>query len=62
MKGEFEWKTGTPTEYGEYLVLCQVDGGYQINRDVWFDDGRGWQSRWHNMVAWCHFNDIKLKK
>lgn len=62
MKGEFEWKTGTPTKYGEYLVLCQVDGGYRIHRDVWFDDGGGWQSRWHNMVAWCHLNDIKLKK
>lgn len=28
MKGEFEWETDTPTEYGEYLVLCNMDGGY----------------------------------
>jgi hypothetical protein len=61
MRGEIIWKAGEPSEYGEYLILCLDNkGNSQIRRDIWFDDGRGWQSKWHNMIAWCHFKDIKI--
>lgn len=54
------WSIGTPTKCGNYLVLCNTAKGQRINHDVWFDDGRGWQSKWHNMIAWCAFEDIML--
>lgn len=55
-----DWRAGTPIKYGWYLVLCVHDGNLVIHDDVWFDDGGGWQSKWHNMIAWCAFEDIIL--
>lgn len=57
-----DWRAGTPIKYGCYLVLCVNDGNLVIHDDVWFDDGRGWQSKWHNMIAWCAFEDIIPKE
>lgn len=57
-----DWRAGTPIKYGCYLVLCVHGGNLVIHHDVWFDDGRGWQSKWHNMIAWCAFEDIILKE
>lgn len=53
-----EWRIGTPAKYGVYLVLCEHKGNMVIHDDVWFDDGRGWQSKWLNMIAWCALDDI----
>lgn len=55
-----DWRAGTPIKYGCYLILCVHDGNLVIHHDVWFDDGRGWQSKWHNMIAWCCLDDIIL--
>jgi hypothetical protein len=59
-EGKILWRVGTPTKYGVYLVLCNNSEGLRINHDVWFDDGRGWQSKWQNVVAWCCLDDIEL--
>lgn len=61
MLGIFNWKTGTPTKYGGYLVLCEHNRKRVIHYDVWFDDGRRWQSKWHNMIAWCALEDIEFQ-
>ena len=63
MIGTFKWQTGTPTEYGSYLVL-HLDSYNQrvINHDIWFDNSGRWQSNWHNIIAWCKFSDIKIHK
>lgn len=60
VESKIRWSIGTPTKCGNYLVLCNTSKGQRINHDVWFDDGRGWQSKWHNMVAWCCLDDIEL--
>lgn len=60
MVGIFNWQTGTPTEYGDYLVL-HLDANKQkvIHHDVWFETSECWQSNWHNIIAWCKYSDIK---
>lgn len=61
MTGIFEWQTGTPVEYGSYLVLhLDAYNRRVIHHDVWFDDRKCWQSQWHNIVAWCKFGDIHI--
>ena len=55
------WESGTPTKYGCYLVLCEHNGSRVVHHDVWFDDSRGWQSKWHNMIAWCALEDIEFQ-
>lgn len=55
-----KWKVEEPTKYGGYLVLCEYNGRLVIHHDVWFDDGRGWQSVWHGMFAWCALDDITI--
>ena len=55
------WESGTPTKYGCYLVLCEHNGRRVVHHDVWFDDSRGWQSKWHNMIAWCALEDIEFQ-
>lgn len=57
-----DWRAGTPIKYGCYLVLCVHNGNLVIHYDVWFDDGRGWQNKWHNMIAWCALEDIIPKE
>lgn len=61
-ESKIQWRVGTPTNYGTYLVLCDSPKGLCIHHDVWFDDGRGWQSKWQNMIAWCAFEDIIPKE
>lgn len=57
------WQKGTPTEYGSYLVLHRDHlGRLVIDHDIWFDDCQRWQSQWHNMIAWCAFEDIIPKE
>lgn len=61
MIGIFEWQTGTPVEYGSYLVLhWDAYNRRVIHHDVWFDDRKCWQSQWHNIIAWCKFGDIHI--
>ena len=55
------WESGTPTKYGCYLVLCEHNGRRVVHHDVWFDDSRGWQSKWNNMIAWCALEDIEFQ-
>lgn len=59
-ESKIQWRVGTPIKYGCYLVLCVHNGDLVIHDDVWFDDGKEWQSKWHNMIAWCAFEDIIL--
>ena len=61
VESKIQWRVGTPMKYGNYLVL-HLDSNKRkvIHHDVWFDDGRGWQSKWHDMIAWCAFEDIIL--
>lgn len=62
MKSEIIWRAGAPTEYGIYLILCLNNKGVStIHLDVWFDDSKCWQSKWHDMIAWCKLTDIKFK-
>ena len=53
-----KWKTGSPVKYTKCLVLCKHNGKYVIHDDVWFGNIRGWQSCWHEMIAWCAYEDI----
>ena len=53
-----KWKTGSPVKYTKCLVLCKHNGKYVIHDDVWFGNIRGWQSCWHDMIAWCAYEDI----
>jgi hypothetical protein len=62
VESKIHWRIGTPTKYGNYLVFCNTPHGLCIRRDIWFDDGRGWQSKWHDMIAWCAFEDIILEE
>lgn len=57
-ESKIEWKIGTPTKYGVYLVLCNSDKGLCVHHDVWFDDKGKWQSQYHNLLAWCCIDDI----
>lgn len=53
-----KWKTGIPEKSTKYLVLCKHNGKYVIHDDVWFGNTQVWQSCWHDMIAWCAYEDI----
>lgn len=57
--GVIEWQVGTPQKSEQYLVLHLNHNGQKvIDTDIWCNNG-GWQSRWHDIIAWCAMSDIK---
>lgn len=63
MESVIKWKTGTPNEFGQYLVTTST--GF-ISTDVWLKDVMRWYEHsedcFEEVIAWCPLSGIEPYK
>lgn len=65
MRSLIEWQTGSPTEYGDYLVIkkSRIDGSMKVEYNVWLTDV--WQIASPDacdIIAWANIDNIKIEE
>jgi hypothetical protein len=60
MGSTINWKTGTPTIFGEYILLNKY---YRVEHDYYDTDKRKWlRHNEEDILAWCPLIEINVFK